>query len=148
MLWSEESLNALLEQPEQPLKEKKILPSGVLTLSKTNQQAPPTLTVPTQSFMQQALFRSCSSEEALHSTSPDISTQLQPMSVDEKSSENPSASAIVGRRVRPGGPSWIWGKQGDSGLGTVTKVDRDGWVQVRWNSGTCRVCIVVTLKAT
>ncbi|KAH3731883.1 hypothetical protein Pelo_17287, partial [Pelomyxa schiedti] len=55
--------------------------------------------------------------------------------------EMPSAASsvpptsIVGKRVSSGGPTWIWGTQGCGSVGTVTHVDRPGWVSVRWNTG-------------
>jgi len=50
---------------------------------------------------------------------------------------SPSASSLnVGDRVRRG-PDWEWGDQdgGAGNAGTITDVDSDGWVRVKWDKG-------------
>ena len=47
-----------------------------------------------------------------------------------------ASSFSAGARVRRG-PDWKWGDQdgGAGNAGTITEVDSDGWVRVKWDKG-------------
>jgi hypothetical protein len=63
-----------------------------------------------------------------------VGAVLGPGFADSIASQRPTCQQMVGKRVRRG-PDWKWGTQDGNGPGTVTKVEDEGVLNVRWDNG-------------